>query len=121
MHHDNAPTLFLLTKLARQMRRAPQPSEALLWAQLRGRRLGVRFRRQHPFPLGFIVDFYAASARLVVEVDGAVHDKPGAAQRDAARQTAIEAAYGVRFLRLSADLVEHDTFAALDIVRAALR
>src|SRR5580700_9423131 len=110
MHHDNAPTLFTLIKLAREMRREAQPSERLLWAQLRGRRLGVRFRRQHPFAIGFIVDFYAPSARLVVEVDGAVHDVPGARARDSARQATIEAAYGVRFLRLDAKLVERDTF-----------
>ena len=69
MHHDNTPSLFTLIRFAREMRREPERSEALLWAQLRGGRLGVRFRRQHPFAAGWIVDFYAASARLVVEVD----------------------------------------------------
>jgi very-short-patch-repair endonuclease len=120
MHHDITPTLFTLIRFAREMRREPEPSEALLWAQLRGRRLGVRFRRQHPFAIGFIVDFFAASERLVVEIDGAVHRRPGAAERDAARQQAIEAVYGVRFLRLDAELVERDTFAAVALVREAL-
>jgi very-short-patch-repair endonuclease len=121
MHHDNTPSLFSLIRFAREMRREPERSEGLLWAQLRGGRLGVRFRRQHPFAAGWIVDFYAASARLVVEVDGPVHARPGAAERDAARQAGIEATYGVRFLRLAADFVERDTFAALDRVRDALR
>ncbi|HSQ68286.1 MAG TPA: DUF559 domain-containing protein [Polyangiaceae bacterium] len=120
MHHDNAPTLFTLVQFARRMRRDPERSEALLWAQLRGGRLGVRFRRQHPFPLGFIVDFFAPAARLVVEVDGAVHRRVGALERDAARQAAIEAAYDVRFLRLDAELVERETFRAVDRIRAAL-
>jgi very-short-patch-repair endonuclease len=57
---------------------------------------------------------------LVVEVDGAMHMRPGARERDAARQAAIESAYGVRFLRLSAELVERDTFAAVARVRTAL-
>jgi very-short-patch-repair endonuclease len=120
MQPTTTPSLFTLVLFAREMRRKPERSEALLWAQLRRRQLGVRFRRQHPFEVGFIVDFYAASARLVVEIDGAVHRRVGAPERDAARQQAIELAYGVRFLRLDAGLVERDTFAAVERVRAAL-
>jgi very-short-patch-repair endonuclease len=116
----NPLTLFRLVPFAREQRRKPTRSEALLWAQLRGRRLGVRFRRQHPFEIGFIVDFFAASARLVVEIDGGVHRRAGAAERDAGRQAAIERAYGVRFVRLGAELVERDVFAAVETVRAAL-
>ena len=53
---------------AQRMRHAPTASEAALWRRLRGRRLGVQFRRQ--VVLGrYIVDFVAPKARLVVEVD----------------------------------------------------
>ena len=121
MHQPTTPTLFTLIKFAREHRREPERSEALLWAQLRRRQVGVHFRRQHPFPLGYIVDFYSYSARLVVEVDGGWHRQAGEAERDAARQRAIEEVYGVRFLRLPAELVERDTFAAVARVRAALR
>jgi very-short-patch-repair endonuclease len=116
----NNLTLFRLVPFARELRRRPTRSEAMLWERLRRRGLGVRFRRQHPFEIGFIVDFYAASARLVVEVDGAVHDVPGAAERDAGRQRAIEETYGVRFVRVDAWLVERDLNRAVEIVRAAL-
>ena len=55
---------------ARQMRSALTPSEEKLWAEIRGGRLGVSFRRQ--FPLGnYIADFAAPAVKLVVEVDGA--------------------------------------------------
>ncbi len=89
----------------------------LLWQQLRQRKLGVRFRRQHPFGR-YVVDFYAACAKLVVEVDGGVHER----QRvyDAARQAEIERVYGVRFVRVSTELVERDVRAAVEIVRRAL-
>jgi very-short-patch-repair endonuclease len=54
------------------MRQNPTPSEAKLWQELRGKRLGVAFRRQ--VVIGrFIVDFLAPSLKLVVEVDGGVH------------------------------------------------
>jgi very-short-patch-repair endonuclease len=50
------------------------PAEAILWDQLRRRRFpGHRFRRQHPMG-AFIADFFCHSLRLVIELDGEVHD-----------------------------------------------
>mgnify|MGYP001770978009 FL=1 len=63
-----------LKPLARQMRREPTPAEDKLWQKLRHKQiLGYKFRRQHTIDR-FIVDFYCGEARLVVEVDGEVHD-----------------------------------------------
>ena len=56
------------------IRWAPTRSEELLWRALRGRQLGVTFRRQVVLLGRFVADFYAAEVRLVVEVDGAWHD-----------------------------------------------
>ena len=73
-----------LLRSARDMRRAPTRAEHRLWQGLRNHQLsGLKFRRQ--MPLGpSIVDFYCASARLVVEVDGVSHiDAPADAVRDA--------------------------------------
>ncbi len=100
------------------MRVSPTRSEALLWPQLRGRKLGVRFRRQHPLDR-YIVDFFAPCARLVVEVDGAMHETQRA--HDAIRQRAIETLFGVRFVRIRGELVERDVLVAVDIIRLELR
>jgi very-short-patch-repair endonuclease len=58
-------------------------AERTLWIALKNRQLnGLRFRSQHP--LGrFIADFYCAQVRLVVEVDGPVHNEQ--AEYDEAR------------------------------------
>ena len=101
------------------MRREPTASEAILWNALRGKRLGARWRRQHPFGV-FICDFYCPSSRLVVEVDGGVHLDPNQRFADGRRQAAIEQSFGVRFLRLSAELVERDLGRALAMIRAAM-
>ena len=119
MNQNDAPSLFKLIAFARHMRKHPTRSEALLWAQLRGRKLGPRFRRQHPL-LGFIVDFYCPSYRLVVEIDGSVHDTERARRFDEARTVQLVQFANVRVLRLSAELVEGDIVAAVAIVRAAL-
>ena len=43
-----------------------------MWALLRKRALGVKFRRQHPIG-PFVVDFFCAELGLVLELDGSVH------------------------------------------------
>ena len=119
LEHDG-PTLFSLTPIARSMRKMPTRSEAMLWHKLCGKQLGFRVRRQHVLA-PYIADFYVASSKLVVEVDGAVHDGPEAGERDARRDADLVRIYGVRVLRLDAELVERDVFAAVALVRASLR
>jgi len=64
-----------LIEQARRMRKGPTQAEALLWEKLRKRRLGgLRFRRQNIIYV-FIVDFYCPEAKMVIEVDGPVHEK----------------------------------------------
>ena len=80
---------FIRTTLkARALRKDQTPSEKLLWKKLRGRKFhNLKFRRQ--VPLGpFIVDFYCAEHRLVIEVDGCVHALKK--QYDGNRQRFIE-------------------------------
>lgn len=85
---------------ARELRRETTAAERILWQHLRSHRAdGLHFRRQHVLR-GFIVDFYCRAARLVVEVDGPIHDQ----QRDAdAERDAILIASGYRVLRISND------------------
>ena len=67
----NAPaTIF---ENARLLRRNMTKAEKLLWKRLRKNQLGVRFKAQHPIER-FIADFYCHSARLVVELDGDIHN-----------------------------------------------
>jgi very-short-patch-repair endonuclease len=93
---------------ARLLRRQQTPAEACLWAALRGHRLGgLHSRRQHPLG-GFIADFYCPSAKLAVEVDGAIHHTPQQAAYDRDRDVAF-ALMGVTVLRVSNEDVLHDT------------
>jgi very-short-patch-repair endonuclease len=81
----------LLAERALLIRAAPTPSEARLWSALRGRQLGVQFRRQ--VVIGeCIVDFLAAEVRLVVEVDGGSHcgrERADTAPRSAATRRGL--------------------------------
>lgn len=105
-----------LTAHAHRMRVAPSEPERVLWQGLRSSQLGVRFRRQVVVQ-GYIVDFFAPEARLVVEVDGAQHARKRGA--DKRRDRALEAAR-LRVLRLPAALVSGNLPAALQLITAAL-
>lgn len=71
----------LLVSRARRMLHAPTPSEEALWLALRGGALGVPFKRQVVVGGRYIVDLFAPSVGLVVEVDGGVHRGRRAADR----------------------------------------
>ena len=65
----------LIITQARYMRQHPTRAEALLWGCLRMKRLdGYKFRRQHIIGT-YIVDFYCPLCKLIVEVDGPIHQK----------------------------------------------
>ncbi|WP_165748270.1 leucine--tRNA ligase [Cellulophaga sp. Z1A5H] len=63
----------LLLEKAKEMRNNPTEAEAVLWESLKGKNSGDKFRRQHLIA-DFIVDFVCLSKKLVIEVDGAIHD-----------------------------------------------
>ncbi|HCE58773.1 MAG TPA: hypothetical protein DER09_13340 [Prolixibacteraceae bacterium] len=48
------------------------PAEQFLWDELKNKKLGVKFRRQHIID-NYIPDFVALSIKLVIEVDGKIH------------------------------------------------
>lgn len=77
-------TKHKITLLVRELRKNPTPEERVLWTLLRKKQLnGLKFLRQHPIIYGqqtngsllfFVADFYCAKKKLIVELDGRVHD-----------------------------------------------
>jgi len=82
---------------AKALRRQMTPAEKLLWSRLRRNQLDYHFRRQQVIA-GFIVDFYGDAARLVVEVDGGVHEQQ--ADYDESRAE-VFTRWGISILRLT--------------------
>jgi very-short-patch-repair endonuclease len=90
---------------ARQLRREATPAEALLWERLRNYQAdGLKFRRQQPLDR-FIADFFCAKAKLVVELDGAVHEQR--ADADAVREDVLERG-GLKVIRFANERVMRD-------------
>jgi very-short-patch-repair endonuclease len=72
MHLGAQPSTFSNTAY---LRRNPTRAEEILWARLRNNQLEkVHFRRQHPF-INYVPDFYANEIKLVIELDGDIHEE----------------------------------------------
>jgi len=77
----------LLLERAKEMRANPTKAEAALWSQLRNKNLVAKFRQQHLI-LDYIVDFVCLRKKLIIEVDGKIHDAQ--VEEDAIRTEALE-------------------------------
>jgi very-short-patch-repair endonuclease len=93
--------------LAKQMRRQMPDAEFRLWCELRNCGLdGLRFRRQHPIG-NYIVDFFCANSKLIVEVDGEQHSAVAHQVADAQRTRWLEA-QGYRVVQFWTNEVMHE-------------
>jgi cyclase len=93
----------LIFQNAEALRRNMTPAETLLWEYLKNSQLGEKFRRQHPIGI-YIADFYCHKYKLIIELDGSIHNVPEIAINDIERQTNLEA-NGIKFLRFKNEQV----------------
>ena len=71
-----------LLEIRRRLRRSSTEAEKILWEEIRNRKLNdLKFNRQHSIG-DYIVDFYCASKRLIVELDGEVHNAEDQIEKD---------------------------------------
>lgn len=98
------------------MRHEPTKAEKLLWQKLRRRQLGgYKFRRQHPIG-NYIVDFYCAETKLIVEVDGDIHAYQESYDKE--RTKDLEA-LGYQVVRFWNEQVLKETIGVLEMILAA--
>lgn len=92
--YENKPEFKGLRKSLRQNQ---TKAEQLIWAGLRNKRNGYRFRRQFQI-LDYITDFCCVKLRLIIELDGCVHEDDDIYDKDQIRQKELES-LGYKFLR----------------------
>ena len=90
-YYDADPMLYRLTKeFALQHRKNPTEAEKFMWKQLRGKKLeNYKFRRQHIIGK-YIADFICLSKKLIIEIDGLIHQHPDNKESDAVRTFWLE-------------------------------
>ncbi|HBB96397.1 MAG TPA: hypothetical protein DC054_13500 [Blastocatellia bacterium] len=107
-HYRGGYQVAGLTEFARELRKSQTSAEDLLWQLLRDRRLlGFKSRRQHQ--LGdYIADFFCREANLVIDCDGAIHNRNEAWNHDKNRD-AYMISLGLRILRIPNERILNDT------------
>lgn len=99
-----------------ELRNKSTGPEQVLWQSLRARQLAdLKFRRQHPIE-PFIVDFFCADAKLIIELDGESHE--GTQKYDADREQQL-ASMGYRILRFTNDEVIENLDGVLEVIGKA--
>jgi very-short-patch-repair endonuclease len=102
-----------LVARAREMRKNPSPAEKKLWYGYL-RNFKHRVLRQRPID-HFIVDFYCAKLKLVIEVDGNSHYTEAGMAHDALRTQVLEG-YGLRVLRFTNDEILRNFEAVCEVI-----
>lgn len=112
-------TYGLLKNFVSKHRRSPTKAEAFLWEQLRNNCLnGYSFRRQHIIG-NFIVDFVCLAKKLVIEIDGLIHQLPDHKISDEARTLWLQMK-GYTVIRFTNEQVLFDLENTLNTIRRKL-
>ena len=98
----------LLKEFVAKHRGKPTEAEKVLWNIVRGKKMsGFKFRRQHIIS-DYIADFVCLKKKLIVEVDGLIHQVPENKISDAERTGELNR-FGFEVIRFSNEQVLHDT------------
>ncbi len=105
----------LLKKYVKEHRENPTPAENILWHLLRGRQLdGYKFRRQHIIG-SYIADFVCLSKKIIIEVDGLIHQIPENKISDTERTAELNK-YGFDVIRFTNEEVTGNTDIILNTI-----
>jgi very-short-patch-repair endonuclease len=114
--HSNS---FALRK-AKKLRQNQTTAESILWGELKNRKcVNLKFRRQHPI-LSFIADFYCHEKKLIVEVDGPIHDDEATHERDEIRSHELDR-QGITVIRFTNDEILKHLDKVLDTIAEKVR
>ena len=105
-----------LSDLRKKLRANMTRAEVMFWQAVRNKQLdGIKFRRQHGIA-NYIVDFYVAKLKLVIEIDGDSHAPPKAQVNDANKQALFES-LGIKLIRFRNDEIYYNLPGVLNRLR----
>jgi cyclase len=101
MFHGTPPQIF---EMANQLRKNMTEAEKMLWYHLKRGVNGLKFRRQHPIGV-YVADFYCHKMKLVIELDGSIHEVKEIMERDKRREDDLKN-WGYEIIRFKNQEVE---------------
>ena len=117
MYFGAKPSIF---KLAKELRKEETEAEKNLWGKLnKNQMLGLQFRRQHPINM-FIADFYCAKLKLVIEVDGSIHEIPEYQDHDIGRSEILND-FGITVIRFTNEQIMNEIDYTLEQIEITVK
>jgi len=104
----------LIFQRATELRATITPAEEVLWNAIHINEWKLKFRRQHPIA-NYVVDFYCHANKLVIELDGSIHDKEEVKKNDVYREQHLRD-LGLTVLRFKNEDVLKNTHTVLKII-----
>ena len=108
----------LVFENAKKLRNNVTPTEMILWGRLKEYFPAIKFRRQHPISF-YIVDLYCHSKKLVIEIDGSIHDLEEMKIEDELRQKELEA-LGLEVIRFTTKEITNELESVLQKIEKHL-
>jgi len=109
---------YMMFGLAKNLRKNMTDAEMILWGHLKKGIDGLKFRRQHPLGV-YIADLYCHKIKLVIEVDGNVHNITEVKEYDMSRETELKN-YGYTVIRFTNDEVMKDVDSVLAEIKSTV-
>ena len=109
----------LIFEKAKKLRNNVTPTEMILWGRLKEHFPEIRFRRQHSVSL-YIVDIYCHAAKLVIEIDGSIHDLKEIKIKDEMRQKDLER-LGLKVIRFTTNEILNNLELVLGTIEKNLK
>jgi cyclase len=96
----------LLFEFAKRLRKDMTETEKILWMHLKTGIQNLKFRRQHPIGL-YIADFFCHKLKLIIEIDGSIHNVPEVKLCDEEREKFLKE-LGYKVIRFTNKQVSHE-------------
>jgi leucyl-tRNA synthetase len=117
-----------ITEVSRKLRRNMTNAEKVFWEYVRGRRLdNYKIVRQHPLIFNFegrtrffVADFFCKQRKLIIEIDGGIHNTRGQKERDTYRES-LCSQLGYTTIRFSNEMVLQEKKITLKTLKQKLQ
>jgi len=109
----------LIFSNARELRNKLTSAEQIFWLRLKEKFSKYKFRRQHPISI-YIADFYCHKLKLVIEVDGSIHDSEEAKLNDEKRQNDLENLH-LTVIRFTNDQIKNEIESVIETISSTIK
>lgn len=116
MYYGAGPLIF---QRAEELRNRMTPAEEILWKHIHINKWKLKFRRQHPIA-NYIADFYCHGIKLVIEIDGGIHNVEEVKLLDEERENHLKE-LGLTVLRFKNEEIFSSINSVLDKIDKTVR